>query len=270
MKQIRIIAIFLSVFLVIIFLVFVANFAGKKQNDNKTKVLVKGKETIVMSKGKSSIDLKKCDLWKYNLDCEITKFLEENLAWITRENSVNFCSYKVLGQNKNDIYLLAGCGEYYLKNKERICETDGDYERCTKFEEECKKCETKEIPEKLVDGSGIYTPLKLTKTSDSFSMWLPRDGAYYQKDIYKEFPKEIAKKAFEYNGGFFDIIDRAEEYFQKKMSFKTAEIFEDKKCQLSMDCSSSLIGKYGLLSTCPHTMKCVDNKCAVGCYDLSD
>jgi hypothetical protein len=29
-------------------------------------------------------------------------------------------------------------------------------------------------------------------------------------------------------------------------------------------------GEYWLRSTCPHTVACIQNQCAVGCYDFTD
>lgn len=206
------------------------------------------------------------------IDDEITIFLEENLAWTNNENGKAFCSYELLGEEDDKIYLWALCQEFYIADKQIVCPDEDVKEACflSKTGDECDLCEKIEVEPRIVTGGGVSIPVRLTKSEESFYLWTPRDGSLYAEDIRREFPIDLANKVFqprEINLSEINI-ERAENYFSVKAKFNVGEIFE-KDCNIKSDCGDTP-GEYLLLSTCPHQMKCLDNKCAVGCYDFLD
>jgi len=165
-----------------------------------------------------------CDLSEHGLDCDIVKGLEENLASAYRPSGVDFCSYEILDVQGNDYYLQALCEEYYPQNKKIICPDEESTKACFGDEkQECKGlCDIQEIEPYLATGSGISGPVKLTITEEGFTLWKPRDGSYYAKDLQENLTREAYDKLDE-----VDVlnlrainIDRAENYFGVKVSFE--------------------------------------------------
>jgi len=206
------------------------------------------------------------------IDDKIILFLEENLAWTNNENSKAFCSYELLGEEDNKIYLWALCEEFYVANKQIICPDEKAREDCflSKTGEECNLCEEETVEPRIVKGGGVSVPVRLTKIEESFNLWTPRDGSLYSEDIRNEFPSNLVNKVF--NPRQKDLseinIEKAEKYFNVKAKFDVGEIF-NKDCNVKSDCGNAP-GEYLMLSSCPYQMKCIENKCAVGCYDFLD
>lgn len=223
------------------------------------------------TKGKSVINLDSCDFRSYEMDCKITKFLEENLAWSNKEEGVNFCSYEYLGRQEDNIYITALCQEFYISKRKMVCPNTEILNKCfvSKDKSECSECNTEPIEKRIVEGGGVSIPVRLTSNGDSFIMWTPRDGSFYQKDLVREFPKNIYSLLSESKKNLKAInIERAESYFGASAFFNAEKILED-PCASSLDCKT-VPGEYALKSNCPHEMRCIDKKCNVGCYDLID
>lgn len=206
------------------------------------------------------------------IDDKIILFLEENLAWTNNENSKAFCSYELLGEENDKIYLWALCQEFYVADKQLVCPSEEASNSCfvSKTGEECNVCEKRGIKPRIVTGGGVSIPVRLKKQEETFELWTPRDGNLYAEDIRREFPNNLANKVFqprEINLSEINI-ERAENYFNVISKFNIAQTFE-KSCNIISDCGDTP-GEYLLLSSCPHQMKCIDNKCAVGCYDFLD
>ncbi|MCK9393427.1 MAG: hypothetical protein WCX30_01195 [Candidatus Paceibacterota bacterium] len=229
------------------------------------------KEVTIPTKGKSTLVLDNCDLQNYGLDCKITKFLEENLAWTNNSEGMDFCSYDMLGEIGDNIYLVALCQEFYVSREEMVCPDENTLNKCfvSKDKSECSACRSQAVDSRIVQGGGVLTPTKLTKQGESYVLWVPRDGDLYDKDIAAEFPSEIMNVMLKSSKDLeVTTIERAEKYFGAKASFNSKKITEN-SCTSSIDCGD-VPGEFAILSNCPHKMRCVDAKCNVGCYDFID
>lgn len=203
---------------------------------------------------------------------EIILFLEEELAWTNNENGKAFCSYELLGEENDKIYLWALCQEFYVADKQMVCSDEETKDSCflSKTSDGCNSCQKIEVEPRIVTGGGVSVPVRLTRTEESFDLWIPRDGSLYSEDIRREFPNYLVNKVF--NPKQADLskinIEKAENYFNVKSKFNIAKTFDD-YCDIDLDCGE-VPGEYLLLSTCPHKMKCLNNRCSVGCYDFLD
>ncbi|MCK9577976.1 hypothetical protein M0R01_00590 [bacterium] len=234
-------------------------------------IIIKNNNIKDETKGKSVINLDSCDFRKYDMDCKVVKFLEENLAWSNKAEGVNFCSYEYLGEKENNIYLVSSCQEFYISDSQMVCPDKDILEKCfvSKDKSECSECEIKDIDKRIVEGSGVSIPVRLTTNGNTFSLWTPRDGSLYQKDLKAEFPKDIYNLLSETKKNLKAInIERAENYFGANATFDIAQTF-DESCSNSLDCPK-VPGEYAIKSNCPYEMRCVEKKCSVGCYDLID
>lgn len=233
---------------------------------------IKSVETKVETKGRSAINLASCNFGDYKEECKIVKYLEENLAWTNNKEGINFCSYDYLGKKDNNIYLKALCQEFYVSSGELICPDDKTLDKCftsKNREVDCLDCTTKTVASRIVEGGGVSIPVRLTEQGDSYVLWTPRDGSLYDKDIKAEFPTEIAGLLSKSVKNVEAInVERAESYFGVKAVFNVKKAFEN-SCTSTLDCQA-IPAEYAMLSNCPHTMKCVDSKCSVGCYDFID
>jgi len=238
---------------------------------NPTQVINNPVVESGQKKGKSIINLTNCDFKNYEMDCGIVKYLEENLAWSNNKEGVDFCSYEYLGRSEDNIFLTALCEEFYVSSGELVCPDEETLDKCfvSKDKSECSACTTKVINKHLVEGSGVSIPVRLTVNGGTYNLWTPRDGSLYQKDLKAEFPDSIYSLLLKVKKNLKSInIERAENYFSAKAVFNIKKIF-DNSCNYAIDCPE-VPGEYAMLSNCPHEMKCIDSKCAVGCYDLID
>jgi hypothetical protein len=207
----------------------------------------------------------------YSLDCKITKFLEENLAWTNNKEGMDFCAYTLLGEKDDKIYLKAFCEEFYVSREKKVCPDEKSLNDCfiSKTKEGCSACKNETIEPRIVSGSGVSIPVRLTKSGDSYILWTPRDGSLYDKDIKAEFPSDIISLLSNTKRNLESIsVERAEIYFNTNAVFNSKKIL-DQSCQYSVDCGE-VPGEFAVLSNCPHTMKCIAQKCNVGCYDFID
>ncbi|MFA6252230.1 MAG: hypothetical protein WCX74_02415 [Candidatus Paceibacterota bacterium] len=233
-------------------------------NENTDK---KAEET----KGRSAINLDNCDLRKYDMDCKITKFLEQNLAWANKSEGIDFCAYDYLGGKEGNVYLKAFCEEFYVSDKEMVCPNKEILNKCfvSKDKSECSECSVKDAPKHIVQASGVSVPVRLTESGESFTMWTPRDGSLYDKDLRAEFPADIYPLVSKSKKNLGAItLERAEDYFGAKAVFNVEKTLED-SCNSALDCSD-VPGEFTMKSNCPYEMRCIDGKCVVGCYDLID
>lgn len=227
--------------------------------------------------GTSSIqDLQECDLSEYDMQCNLVKLLEENLAWTIDEDGIDFCTYQVLAEEKESLYLQVFCSEYYIQNQEVRCPDSLSLNECFVSKSDSleiceEKCEINNVKPYLATGGGLSGPVKITKATDgSYSIWKPRDGNLYQKDLKANFPSEVYEKLENINIEFLQDTNilRAEEYFQLKARFKTSGEL-NQKCQKTSQCGQLPV-EYAIRSNCPHTVKCLENQCVAGCYDFID
>lgn len=183
--------------------------------------------------GRSSVG-KNCDLGAYGLDCAVTRYLEENIAW-TVKNGVDFCSYEPMnGLAENTLYLYAACQEFYVSNG------------------------------KIYEASGTLVPVKLTRKDAGFSHWMPRDGSLNDKDMRENFPAQYlpAERKSDYQKLMVMNRERAQIYFNSDFDYRIEAVLEQ-ACRRDADCETP--GKYQLMSTCPFVSKCLNAKCAVIC-----
>lgn len=216
-----------------------------------------------------------CNLGKYEMDCDVVAYLEEELAWTTEDAGIDFCAYALLGEEGESMYLQAHCEEYYIQDEKIACPDDRSIQECFSAkdaqEKVCEeKCKTQKVEPYLVTGSGVSITLKLTKTDNGYDMWQPRDGSFYLEDLRANFPKEIFDKIEDVDGGMLQsiIVERAEKYFGLEVSF---EVYEEtgKSCEVYAGCGR-LPFEYAIKSDCPYTLKCLGGRCVIGCYDFSD
>ncbi|MDD5639994.1 MAG: hypothetical protein PHR47_04350, partial [Candidatus Pacebacteria bacterium] len=226
------------------------------------------KKVEVSTKGKSSINLSNCDLKDYGLDCKITKYLEENLAWTNNKEGMDFCAYAFFGEKDDKIYLKVFCQEFYISKEEVICPDEATLDKCFIAKDKvegCSNCRTQTIEPRIVQGGGISIPVKLTKKGEGYTFWTPRDGSLYSKDMKAEFPSEYIPLVSKEGKNLQSIaVERAEKYFGVKAVFNIEKTLDD-SCVRSIDCPDTP-ANFASSSVCPHTMKCIDSKCAVGCY----
>lgn len=248
--------------------------------EEKTQTIEKMQGTKDCQKfecGTSSIqNLAECDLANFGMTCDLVKLLEENLAWTVYKNGVDFCAYESLNKEGTPLYLQVLCQEFYLQDQEIVCPDRDSREECfiTKDENRTvcqEKCEIKEVTPYLVNGGGVSIPVKIIEEDDGrFTIWEPRDGSFYMKDLQEYFPAEILENLENVDGATLGNrnIERAEKYFNTKIHFEVAGELET-ECQKSSDCGD-LPSEYALKSNCPHRLKCLENQCVAGCYDFSD
>ncbi|MDD3794077.1 MAG: hypothetical protein PHI37_04645 [Candidatus Gracilibacteria bacterium] len=213
---------------------------------------------------------------QYGMDIKIVKFLEgqDQISWINEDDGKSFCSYTILDQEEDVLYFYTLCEEFYIQDKEFICPNYDSQEKCfmtkTLNKSECYDlCEVKNVDSYLAQGGGSAVPVKLTKNDDTYSIWMPRDGSNYKKDLDENFTKEASETLSKIGGGGLRdiIIKRAENHFGIKAKFEDKTEL-DKNCHSFSDCELPM--EYAIKSNCPYTVKCEDNKCFVGCYDFKD
>lgn len=235
--------------------------------------------TAAENKGVSSINnLANCDLdERYGLDCAVVKFLEEHLAWTTEAKGVDFCSYESLDQVDNTQYVQAYCQEFYVQAEKIICPDRSSREACFASKDtqrkECKEqCRIEKTSPYLAQGGGVSIPVKLTKEGEGFRLWQPRDGSFHAKDVQENFTPEAYKKFSDRDHDGISLhainIARAENYFGVPATFNISGSIE-KTCEQLEDCGI-LPGEYAMRSTCPHELKCLEDQCVAGCYDVRD
>ncbi|MFA5012966.1 MAG: hypothetical protein WC520_00160 [Candidatus Paceibacterota bacterium] len=210
-----------------------------------------------------------CALQKYNLDCDITAFLEKEMDYSSADatrDSKNFCAYEVLGEKDNQIYIKLLCKEFYLSDKEIVCPNSETLNECF-LNKQCGDCETKTIAPNIVLATGTGTHARITREETGFTLWLPGSGSAYGKDLAAVFPPEILQKQTTIDLNMI-LVERAQEYFNAKVKFNIDKTFET-SCQKIADCGV-VPGEFAMQSHCPHEMNCINNKCVVGCYDFTD
>jgi hypothetical protein len=203
----------------------------------KMPVLEKQGDSAVSgeAKGVSSGD-ENCDLSAYGMECGITEYLEENLAWTT-SGGVDFCSYERFFSEKSSgkMFMDVVCEEFFKSG------------------------------EKIYAGSGIQVPAMISAANGSMELWIPRDGDYFAGDVRAAFPQGIGDLALNYSG--YERLhminaERAENYFGASIDYEMEEILET-DCSSALDCVTP--GEYLAQSRCQFASRCLQGKCAVIC-----
>ena len=206
------------------------------------------------------------------LSDSIKSFLEQNLAWTNNPDWKAFCNYNVLWQEWDKTYLRALCEEFYVQDKNLICPDIHTIEDCfvSKTRQECNICDMKTVTPYLSLWGWVSMPLILTKTGNTYDMRQPRDWSYYGKDIKTNFPSYIdVFGANSKNDNLrYNTIQDATKYFNVNPKFDITENL-DQSCQTYLDCGDIPFDA-AIRSNCPHTVACIENQCAVGCYDFTD
>lgn len=182
-----------------------------------------------------------CDAAAYGMDCETIEYLENNLIQPVKDGKV-FCVNKKVGQNEagNEIYVSYFCQEFYLSGG------------------------------KIYRGSGQAGPAKVAKSdSGSLSIWIPRDGSYFSRDLEEFIPEAYRQSILEPVGERDMLINqqRAKNYFKADFDFQVEKITET-ACNYDFECTTP--AEYLLMSRCPFTSSCVSGKCAVICPDFQN
>jgi hypothetical protein len=177
-----------------------------------------------------------CDLSAYGMECGITKYLEENLAWTT-SGGVDFCSYERFLSEKSSgkMFMDVVCEEFFKSG------------------------------EKIYIGSGVQVPVMISTANGSMELWIPRDGDYFAGDVRAAFPQDVGDLALNYGGyGRLHMInvERAENYFGAPIDYKVEKVLET-DCSSALDCVTP--GEYLAQSRCQFTSRCLQGKCAVIC-----
>jgi hypothetical protein len=230
---------------------------------------------MVPTKDEPAIEAKgDCNTKTSKMDCEVLAFIEAELPWVTEDSSANFCAYTLLGKQGSSMYLQAACGEYYVQDEKIVCPNSETQSQCFMSKgaktQDCASCVTEKVEPYLAQGSGVSIPVIITNQNGGMSLWQPRDGALYSKDMEEFFPQDMRDALSEVDGGELQaiVVERAEAYFGVRVRFtvsgETGEV-----CTTYTDCGQ-LPFEYAARSNCPHTMKCLQNSCVAGCYDFSD
>lgn len=230
----------------------------KKSIKDKTSC-IEHNQSREANNGKSSItDEINCDVKNYNpeQDCLITKYLEKNMITGSRFGGVNFCTYKILGQEGLTKYIVPICEEYYVVDYKLKCENIDKKTDCLNlgadgsvddnFEEKSlsylkdgiKKCDPsckyEELKNKILNTgeghAGKIAKITINKNGD-IDYWNPEFAYKTEGDDYllKNIPEKYLKKSMEYdktggaykNGELFNWNrERAEDYFCLKYDEK--------------------------------------------------
>jgi len=204
--------------------------------NNKNKSQEMGQQVVSETTGVSSLG--EC----FDAYCGMEKYLEENLAWTTKETGIDFCSFNWLNeedyQNNIPIFLNVLCQEYYIDS--------GGY---------------------LKEASGFSGPVEIQTDEQTFfvSSWQPltaddnteliqKFGSYYQKYLDNQYQDSIE---FEKNN-----LINARQYFNADIEYEVIEAL-GVQCNTDFDCT--LPFNYSIKSDCRYRTMCVKNECTVIC-----
>jgi hypothetical protein len=218
--------------------------------------------------GKIGSEEVKCEEKSYGFDCDIIQFLKENIGWKNIDNAKLFCSYDKLGNEGDVSYLNVSCESFYVVNKQVVCPDDKSRNDCF-IDKKCDLCEKQDIEPKLALDSGVVIPVRLTKSDQGYSHEEPLDGSLYSESLKKIFPANMIEKL---SNSKVDLTGINREMAEK--SFKVKAYFEVKSitstaCNKDDDCSNVVMPD-AMMSDCPRVMKCINDKCTTGCYDMID
>lgn len=176
----------------------------------------------------------------YGLDCGITNYLEGNMIQPIAGGKV-FCVYEKIGASESGdtTYLNYSCSEFYVAKG------------------------------KIYEGSGQAGPAKITALEGGlFSQWIPRDGSYFARDIQESFPPEYQAAALNPLSEKMSLINRqrAQDFFKADFDYKIEKVTST-ACSYDFECATP--AEYLMMSRCPFTSKCVDNKCAIICPNIT-
>ncbi len=205
----------------------------------------------------------------------MTKFLEETVAWTTRSNARNFCAYDILDTQDSAVYLQVFCEEFYPQDEKILCPDEASRKHCFMSKDDNKEacrqqCDIQKVSPYLTTGSAISVPVKITRENGNFSIWMPRDGSGYTKDLKEHFSPEAHEKLRSISGipQRHIYIERAEKHFGVGVPFDIAEEM-GQSCSTHDECAI-LPMNYATRSSCPYEVQCRANQCVIGCYDFTD